>query len=143
MILKDKPEDFNSGFEAVGCFVEYNGKILLLHRQDHKPQGNTWGIPSGKMEGKENLHSCMVREIEEESGLVVDKERLEFFKTVYVRFSDYDFVYHIFHIALDNEPKIKIDDTEHKDLQWLSPTDALKENLIEDLDGCIKLFYDK
>jgi len=141
MVLKDKQKDFNPKFEAVGCFVENNGRILLLHRQDQKPQGNTWGIPSGKREDQEDLFMAMVREIEEESGLIVSKNDLKLFKTSRVRFSDYDFVYHIFYMALDNEPLIKIDDSEHKDFQWLTPIDALKENLIEDLDGCIKLFY--
>ncbi len=41
MLYHDKPSDFDIKFEVVGCFIEYNKKILLLHRQDHKSQGNT------------------------------------------------------------------------------------------------------
>ncbi|MEI6774245.1 MAG: hypothetical protein WCL18_05665 [bacterium] len=42
MIFKDKPENFAPKFEVVSCFVEYDNKILLLCRQDHKPEPNTW-----------------------------------------------------------------------------------------------------
>ena len=44
MILKDKPEDFKEKFEVVSCFIEHGSEILLLHRQDSKPQGNTHGV---------------------------------------------------------------------------------------------------
>ena len=50
MIYKDKPYDFDAKFEIASCFVEYNGKILLLHRQNHKPEGNFWCMPGGKIE---------------------------------------------------------------------------------------------
>ncbi|MEI6118972.1 MAG: hypothetical protein WCP92_07315 [bacterium] len=41
MLYKEKPADFNPKFEVVSCFVEYKNEILLLLRQDHKPQPNT------------------------------------------------------------------------------------------------------
>jgi hypothetical protein len=43
MLVSDKTKDFNPKFEVVSCFIEVEGRILLLHRADHKPQGNTWG----------------------------------------------------------------------------------------------------
>jgi len=42
MSIKDTPENFTPKFEVVSCFVEYKQEILLLQRQDYKPQGNTW-----------------------------------------------------------------------------------------------------
>jgi len=42
---------------------------------------------------------------------------------------------------LKYEPEIKINPEEHKSYIWRKPIDALKENLIEDLDVCIKMFY--
>jgi ADP-ribose pyrophosphatase YjhB (NUDIX family) len=50
MISKNKPENFTPKFEVVSCFVEYKNEILLLLRQDHKPQGNTYGVPAGKID---------------------------------------------------------------------------------------------
>lgn len=141
MIYLEKPENFNSKFEIVSCFFEYKDKILLLHRQDSKPQGNTWGMPAGKVEKGESALEAMVRELEEETGYKADKEELFFTKTVYVRYPEYDFVYHIYKLLLEEDYDVKIDPESHKGFEWVNPKDALIKNMIKDLDACIKLCY--
>ena len=141
MIYKEKPQNFDSKFDVVSCFVEYNGEILLLHRQNHKPEGNTWGVPAGKVDDEENILGTMVREIQEETELVLLPSQLSYFGKVYVRYPNYDFVYHIYHIKLDQRQKVIINHKEHKDFKWISPENALNIPLIQDLDTCIKLFY--
>lgn len=141
MIHFDKPEHFHSKFEIVSCFVEQDDKILLLHRQDSKPQGNTWGVPAGKLEGSEASHEAMLRELKEETGYSANPDSLSFFKTVFVRYPDYDFVYHIFHTHLDDVFETQIDSQSHKAFDWVTPKEALSMDLITDLDQCIKLFY--
>lgn len=43
MMYLEKPEDFSeTPLVIVSCFVEYKNKILLLLRQDHKKQPNTY-----------------------------------------------------------------------------------------------------
>ncbi len=69
MIKKEEPKNFNPVFEVVASFCENQKKILLLHRQDKKPEGNTWGLPAGKIQNNENLHKAIKREINEETGL--------------------------------------------------------------------------
>jgi len=113
----------------------------LLHRQNHKPQGGTWGIPSGKRDDGENSLDTACRETSEETGVVIPRDKMKFFLTIYVKFPDYDFVYHMYHTKLDNKPEIIIRENEHKAAKWISPKDALDLLLIEDLDGCIKLFF--
>ena len=73
MIYKTKPDNFSPRFEIVSCFVESDGKILLLHRQYHKPQGNTWGVPAGKVDKDEDIFQAIAREIAEEAGLLLAK----------------------------------------------------------------------
>jgi len=141
MIYKDKPGDFNPKLEAVGCFVQCNGKIILLHRHDHKPQGDTWGIPSGKVDSSEDPNETVLRETEEETGLKIRDDAMFHFATVYVRFKEYDFVYHIYHTELLKKEEIRINPKEHKAAGWIKPADALNMPLIEDLDGCIKMFF--
>lgn len=141
MIYKEKPQNFNSKFNVVGCFMEYNGEILLLHRQDYKPQGNTWGIPSGKVDAGESLLEAMTREIQEETGFVLSSSQISYFEKVFVKYSDYDFVYHIYHTKLDQKHKVVINHNEDKDFRWISPEDALNMPLIQDLDACIELYY--
>ncbi|MFH1188979.1 MAG: NUDIX hydrolase [bacterium] len=141
MIYQKKPKDFSPKFEAAGNFVQCNGEIIVLHRHNHKPQGDTWGIPSGKIHEGESPLDTTYRETMEETGLVIPRKEIQFFLTVYVTFPDYDFVYHIFHALLIKKAKIIIRESEHKDAQWISPKDALTLPLIEDLDSCIKLFF--
>jgi len=142
MIYKERPKNFNPKFEVVGCFMEYNGEILLLHRQDHKPEGNTWGVPAGKVDDGEKISGTMVREIYEETGFRLPSSQLSYFEKVYIKFPDFDFVYHIFHTKLVQRQKVAINYKEHKDFRWISPESALNMPLIQDLDDCINFFYE-
>lgn len=141
MIYKERPQNFHPKFEVISCFVEYNGEILLLHRQDHKPEGNTWGVPAGKVDAGESILEAMVREIQEETGFMLSSQQLSYFGKVFVKYPDYDFVYHMYHAKLDQKQKVAINHNEHKDFRWISPENALNMPLIQDLDSCIKLFY--
>jgi 8-oxo-dGTP pyrophosphatase MutT (NUDIX family) len=142
MIYNEKPENFTPRLETVGCFLENNGEFLILHRHDHKPQGNTWGLPGGKIEPNENPREAVIRETEEETGCKIDFTRLSYFKGLYVRYNDYDFVYHIFHLPIKQKIDIKLEENSHKDFKWIKPEEALEmNNLIQDFDECIKQFY--
>ncbi len=141
MIYHEMPKNFKPKFEAVGIFVQCNGEIVLLHRQNHKPQGNTWGIPSGKVNIGEDPKTTAIRETKEETGFIINEGEMNFFKTVFVGFVDYEFIYHIYHTTLNNKLSIRINNSEHKAAKWISPLDALSLPFIEDLDGCIKLFF--
>jgi 8-oxo-dGTP pyrophosphatase MutT (NUDIX family) len=141
MIYQKKPKDFHPQFEVVGCFVEYNGKILLLQRQDHKPQGNTWGMPAGKKDTSEDPLATVMREITEETGLHIPKEKFQYLGMFYTRYPDYDFVYHLFATKLTTEETITINPSEHKNFLWATPKNALSMNLIEDFDAYINLYY--
>ncbi|MBU0661152.1 NUDIX hydrolase [Patescibacteria group bacterium] len=141
MIYIKKPENFNARFDVVSCFVEHDEEILLLHRQDHKPQGSTWGVPAGKVDDGEDIIQTMQREIQEETGYNLDGEHLFYFDKVYVSYPDYDFVYHIFHVKVADRSSVVINEGEHKDFKWVSPKKALQMDLIQDEDACIELFY--
>jgi len=140
MIYEEMPEDFDSSCEVVSCFVEHDGKILMLHRQDHKPQGDTWAGPAGKVDEGEKLKEALMREVFEETG--VELQDPKYFKKLFVRFPDYDFVYHIFHEMLDELGDVVLSEEEHKDFRWVEPSEALEMPLMLDEDACIKLFYE-
>lgn len=141
MMTQEKPDDFNPKFSIVSCFFEYQGKLLLLHRQDSKPQANTWGVPAGKMEDGESADEAMLRELAEETGYVASHYPPILKCTVYVRYSEYDFTYHIYHLTLVESHTVRINQRSHKNFRWVTPAEALKMDLIQDLDACIELFY--
>jgi 8-oxo-dGTP pyrophosphatase MutT (NUDIX family) len=141
MISRKQIPDFKKKFDVVSVFIEHENHTLLLHRQDHKPQGNTWAMLAGKVKNGEDLLAALVRETEEEIGLVVDKSQYTYFEGYFVRYPEYDYMYHVFHLRLAHRPSLKINKDEHKDYCWIKPVDALKLNLIQDEDVCIKWFY--
>ena len=51
--------------------LERHGKILMLHRRDADPMWDKkWEFPGGKIELGEDTETAMMREIEEETGLI-------------------------------------------------------------------------
>ncbi len=142
MIYAQQPSNFSPRFTIVSCFVEYNGTILLLHRQDNKPESNTWGVPAGKAEPQENLSDAIIRELQEETGITL-VEPPSYITKLFVSYPTYEFIYHIFHLSLPNLPKILINPKEHKEYRWISPLDALDGTipLIGELDNCIRYVY--
>jgi len=57
------------------CYIEHNGKLLLLHRTKKKddPNEGKWIGVGGKFEDGESPEECMKREVLEETGLTVER----------------------------------------------------------------------
>ncbi len=82
----------------------------------------------------------MKREGEEETK--IDLSDAEYFDKLFVTYPDYQFIYHMYSKRFAERPEVIINPKEHKDYTRKTPTEALKMDLIRDLDECIKLFYD-
>lgn len=141
MMTKNKPADFNKQFDIVGCFLEYNGKFLLLCRHTHKANGGKWGLPAGKMDIGENTKQAVLREIKEETGLTLPELSVEYFDSLYVRDGTFDIEWHMFATKLDTKPIVRISFHEHSEYRWVAPDEALQMDLIHDLPESIRLFY--
>ena len=139
-IYLEKPDDFKPKFEIIGCFIEDGNKILFLHRQDEKRQGNTWAIPGGKIESNETPIVAASREVFEETGFTL--KDWEYLGKVYIKYCNYDFIYHMVRAKAPSNPgDVKIRFVEHKGFTWVTAQDALLMNLMPDEDDCIKLIY--
>ena len=125
----------------MSCFCSHNGKFLMLLRQDHKPEGNKWGVPAGKVDPGETPLDAMVRELWEETGILATSEKHSYFGKLYVRYPNYDFVYHIFSTELEKMEPVVIMQKEHKAFYWARPHTALKMRLVLDMDECVRRFY--
>ena len=142
MLYDRQPENFHPVFEVVGCFVNYNGKFLLVHRLPHKPEGNTYGIVAGKIDKGETTREAMMREIEEESGMMIDANQLIMERTLYVRYPDKDFTWYLFSVTYDSQPDIRLQPQEHDAYVWVDPEEAVGLNLIPDLRETIVQIYE-
>lgn len=133
------PEDFESKIDIVGIFCEWKGKLLYLLKQDHKPQGNTWTDPGGKVDPGETPQGAIQRELFEETG--IQSNDIQFLKTYYERYPDIDFTYHKFRVRLEEDPAIILSPNEHKAYAWFTPEEALKQDLIPGEDEIIRDIY--
>jgi len=62
---------------AAGALVVHEDRVLLVRH--HKPAVyDFWVAPGGGAEGGEDLHATLRREVKEESGLVVEPERIAY-----------------------------------------------------------------
>ncbi len=83
---------FKSMFEEVvaagGLVFNEKGEVLMIHRRGF------WDLPKGKLEKKERIKECAVREVEEECGL----SNVQLLKKLCV-------TYHLY--SLKKEPSLK------------------------------------
>lgn len=141
MLYLKPPASFNPKYNVVGCYCESNKKILLLLRQSHLPQGNKWALPAGKKEKGESRSEAMIRELKEEIGITVSSKELIYLCPVYVKYPDYDFVYHTYKVIFALRPKIRINPKEAQKYIWKTPKEALRMKLLLDQDTSFKMFY--
>lgn len=124
------PPDFKPRVEVASCYCTWEKKLLLLQRSPHKSQGNTWGVPAGKLEKGEDALTALVRELFEEIGVKVEKKYLEPIQTLYICQSSGDFVYHMFYLALMEEPTIILGLQEHQTYKWATLEEAFQSDLM-------------
>ena len=144
IVFLKPPKNFISKFEIVSCHIENNRKLLFLKRAKNKAQPSTWGVPAGKKEKNETLDDAIIREVFEETSFFIQKKHLSYFKKVYVRYPEYDFIYHIFLYKLSNQKiTITLNSNEHNSYKWVSIKDAVSGELpfILGEKSCIHLIY--
>jgi ADP-ribose pyrophosphatase YjhB (NUDIX family) len=77
--VNEKYEDINLDLNktpAVGVAVVWNNKILLVHPTGASWQRGTCGIPKGGLDPGENLMDGALRELKEETGIILSKDQL-------------------------------------------------------------------
>jgi 8-oxo-dGTP diphosphatase len=61
---------------CVGAVIKDSTERLLLIRRGHEPGKGLWSVPGGRIEDGESDADALVREVREETGLVVTPGRL-------------------------------------------------------------------
>jgi len=56
---------------AACAIVDPDGRVLLAQRPEGKPMAGLWEFPGGKVESGERPEETLIRELEEELGIVV------------------------------------------------------------------------
>lgn len=143
MIYRVAPTEFSPKFELAGVIVEYNGKILLLQRHINEDEGGKWGIPAGKVEINEPKDKTAARELFEETGLNALEENIKFSETLFVKYPNYDFLYHVFYLNLEEFFDVVIRPNEHLGFKWVVKEKLFEEDLVLGQDTCFRFFFEK
>ena len=84
-----------------------------------------------------------VREIFEETGFILDEDKIHYIGKVYIRVPNFDFEYHMVRYIppIQNPGNVKINFKEHKGFTWVTPKDAVEMNLITDEAICFEIIF--
>lgn len=115
---------------ATLCYVKHNGKTLMVHR-NKKPgdiHAGKWNGLGGKFEEGESPEGCVIREVQEESGLVIQNPRLHGL-LVFTNFKGTDWYVFVF-TATDFSGELTASSPEGR-LEWVDDDKLTSLNLWE------------
>ena len=81
------------------CVLDKQGRLLMTKRHPDKIDGNMWEVTAGSALAGEDSITGAMRELREETGLVVEKEQL---KLLYTR-TGHDFFLDCYIVRLDTD----------------------------------------
>ena len=103
--------------QRVLCFLEHDNRVLLLQRR-RRPNAGMWNAIGGKIEPEEDPFAACIREVREETGLVIDAPRLRALLVVTVRETNALWVIYTFHALA---PAGEVAASDEGDLRWVHP----------------------
>lgn len=129
-IFRKPPSDFDMTIQAAACYCEYEDKLLFLRRPPGGYNGNTWGIPGGKLEKGESSRQAAVRELYEEVGFCIEDDALVEVGIFYIKIPKLDYVFHTFRKRFMEKPSVVLALEEHLEARWVTFEEALQLPLI-------------
>lgn len=61
---------------SAAALIDQNSRVLVQQRAPHRSMGGLWEFPGGKLEPGETPEAALVRELEEELGIIVSPDAL-------------------------------------------------------------------
>jgi len=104
---------------AAAALVDADGRVLLCQRPEGKQLAGLWEFPGGKVEAGETPEACLIRELEEELGIVVTKACLAPF--VFAS-HEYESFHLLMPLYLIRRWAGQITAREHKAIAWVKPS---------------------
>ena len=140
MMFLEKPDGYEEDLQVAACIIEAEWKILLLQQWIHKKNAWVWLEAGWKVDVWEDYETAMIREIFEETGLILKPTEAQKLFRRYMYYQGEHITIEMYYVKYDAIPKIRVSE-EHSDYWWFSPEASLKLNLVEDLDIIIKELF--
>lgn len=113
--FKEKPK-----IKVVGCFLEHEGRFLILQRCPEKHQGGKWGLPAGRVKQGETEKDAIIREVHEETGFSIPPGKLEFLKEVVFDFPEKITDFFVYRVGLESKSEVILEPQEHQAYAWVT-----------------------
>ena len=107
-------------------------KVLLLQRNDGN---NVWEIPGGKRENNEDIVDALKREVQEETGLIINEYKLVYVSPIFENHPVLKPFLNIGYLCFTEESEVIISN-EHLDYKWVNVEELvnyLDSNIFSDL----------
>ncbi len=143
-IYNHRPDHLTIKVEVAACYIEIDNKILFLQRAHHsKNEPGTWGVPAGKLEPNESPLNAAIRELYEETTIVIKKNMMQPIGTLYIEKPGGAYAYHMFKVTLKEKPSVQISAQEHDDYIWATHDELKNINLIAGAHEALLYYYQK
>ncbi len=105
---------------VAAALVDSDGRVLIAQRPEGKSLAGQWEFPGGKVEPGETPEAALIRELEEELGIIVKQACLAPFVFASHTYDDFHLLMPLYLIRRwEGEPESR----EHKALKWVRPRD--------------------
>ena len=123
---------------AVGAIISADQRVLVLKRQANDFMGDLVELPSGGVDLNETIYNSLLREIQEETGIIIQREKIKFVNSFdYTSGSGKRARQLNFDILLLYLPEIKINLEEHSEFFWISLDELDNYNISVETKECI------
>lgn len=103
---------------VAAALVDDEGRVLIAQRPQGKQLAGMWEFPGGKVEAGETPELALIRELEEELGIVVKQACLAPFVFASHTYDDFHLLMPLFLIRRwEGEPEAR----EHTAIKWVRP----------------------
>lgn len=125
---------------AVYAILEKDEKILLMRRYDTGYQDGNYSLPAGHLDGTETLKKALIREVMEETGVLIDKQDLELAHVVNRNAKDGERIDFFFVIRnWQGEPKI-MESNKCDEMKWVLKNE-LPENMAPEVKQAVNNIF--
>ncbi|MBI5220391.1 MAG: NUDIX domain-containing protein [Candidatus Liptonbacteria bacterium] len=132
--IEEKPK-----IKVAGCFLEHDGRFLILQRCPGKSQGGKWGLPAGRVEQGETERDAVIREIREETGFSIPLEKLEFLQEIVFEFPQKTTDFFVYRVRLGSRFKVSLELQEHQACAWVTGEECYaRDDLINGVHGLLE-----
>jgi len=119
--------------------IDNDDKYLLMIRSNHPTFGMDADLPGGTLEPGEKPIETMVREVEEEAGIIIDPTKVEW-KYTGRKYSKHFVEYNLYVTKMDSRPEVMMS-WEHSSYKWVD-RDEFLETAKNAADTYMQMVYD-